>query len=410
MFERDEQIYRDRDALRESYQPGDVVGRRSQLKMYQAALQPIINGEEPNNIFLSGKAGVGKTAVTRFLLENLRMDSSQYEEIDLTAELVNCDGVPTSYQLATRLINQLRTESAQISTTGYSEPEIYQKLRRELECVGGTVLFVLDEIDHLENNTILSQLTRVQAEGILSKTKLGIISITNDFSFRASLSPRTETWLCEEEIHFPAYRASELSEILAHRSDIAFYDDVVDAGAIERCAALGARGAGDARQALDLMMKAGDIARENGDQNVTSDHVINAQETLKRGRVVEGISGLTKHGKVVLYALLTRDLEDSGPSSCGRLFPRYQEFANQAGIKPLTPQGVNEHLDELSMLGLISTTERAKNNRSGATQVYQTDISQKVALTALEKVIKEIGLHQALESISDEPAFLFTPS
>jgi len=55
LFERDTDIYRDRDALREDYQPEEIVGRDQELADYQTALQPVINGEQPNNIFLSGK-------------------------------------------------------------------------------------------------------------------------------------------------------------------------------------------------------------------------------------------------------------------------------------------------------------------------------------------------------------------
>jgi len=57
MFERDTDIYRDRDALREDYQPEQLVGRDGELDTYRAALQPVINGEQPNNVFL-GKTGV----------------------------------------------------------------------------------------------------------------------------------------------------------------------------------------------------------------------------------------------------------------------------------------------------------------------------------------------------------------
>jgi len=84
MFERDTEIYRNRDALREDYQPDELVGRDEELERYKTALQPVINGEQPNNIFLYGKTGVGKTAGTRFLLDHLVEDAAQYEDIELT--------------------------------------------------------------------------------------------------------------------------------------------------------------------------------------------------------------------------------------------------------------------------------------------------------------------------------------
>jgi cell division control protein 6 len=52
MFERDTEIYQNRDALRGDYQPDTLVGRDTELERYKTALQPVINGEQPNNIFL----------------------------------------------------------------------------------------------------------------------------------------------------------------------------------------------------------------------------------------------------------------------------------------------------------------------------------------------------------------------
>jgi len=156
MFERDTDIYRDRDALREDYQPEQLVGRDGELDTYRAALQPVINGEQPNNVFLYGKTGVGKTAATRYLLEHLRDDAAQYDDIELTVKTLNCDGLTSSYQVATRLVNEFRKDIEQISTTGYPRASVYEMLWDELEACGGTVLVVLDEVDHVEDDSILS--------------------------------------------------------------------------------------------------------------------------------------------------------------------------------------------------------------------------------------------------------------
>jgi len=63
-FTPDDSLYRDRDKLSEDYTPDEIVGRDEEIERYHTALQPVINGEDPNNIFLYGKTGVGKTAVT----------------------------------------------------------------------------------------------------------------------------------------------------------------------------------------------------------------------------------------------------------------------------------------------------------------------------------------------------------
>nr|WP_211334132.1 orc1/cdc6 family replication initiation protein [Halopiger aswanensis] len=406
MFERDTDIYRNRDALREDYQPDELVGRDEELERYKTALQPVINGEQPNNIFLYGKTGVGKTAGTRFLLDHLVDDAAQYDDIELTVKMLNCDGLSSSYQIATRLVNKFRDESNQISTTGYPRSTVYSMLWDELDKCGGTILIVLDEVDHINDDSILYQLPRARANGNLSEAKIGIIGISNDFSFRDDLSPKVKSSLCEEELQFPAYDAQELIEILQQRADVAFHDDVLDSGVIELCAAYGAKDAGDARQSLDLLMKTGDLARDRDTETITEDFVRDAREELERGRIREGITGLTQHGHLVLYALITLEQQGETPVRSRDIRPRYTSFAEQIGVDPLVPRRMRDHLGELSMLGIVSAVERNEGRRGGTYREYSVDMDVNMVLNALEETITEVGIHESIADKFDQDTTL----
>jgi len=402
MFERDTDIYRDRDALREDYQPDELVGRDEELDTYRAALQPVINGEQPNNVFLYGKTGVGKTAATRYLLEHLKEDTAQYDDIELTLVSLNCDGLTSSYQVATRLVNQFRSDTDQISTTGYPRASVYEMLWDELDACGGTVIVVLDEVDHVEDDSILYQLPRARANGNLTEAKIGIIGISNDFSFREELSPKVRSSLCEQEIHFPAYDAEDLQKILQQRVDIAFHDGVLNPGVIPLCAAYGAKDAGDARQSIDLLMKAGDLARDDDTEHVTEEHVDRGRRALERGRIKEGITGLTQHGHLVLYALLTLDLEGEVPVRSRDIRPRYTRFTEMAGRDPLVPRRMRDHLSELAMLGIISVTERNEGRRGGTYREYAIDMDLHLLLDAMADTVDDVGVHTSVQEFLDE--------
>jgi cell division control protein 6 len=406
MFERDTEVYRNRDALREDYQPSELVGRDEELERYKTALQPVINGEQPNNIFLYGKTGVGKTAGTRFLLDHLIEDAARYDDIVLTVKMLNCDGLSSSYQIATRLVNKFRTESNQISTTGYPRSTVYDMLWDELDECGGTILIVLDEVDHIDDDSILYQLPRARANGNLSEAKIGIIGISNDFSFRDNLSPKVKSSLCEEELQFPAYDAQELIEILQQRADVAFHDGVLDDGVVELCAAYGAKDAGDARQSLDLLMKAGDLARDRETDSITEILVRDAREELERGRIREGITGLTQHGHLVLYALVTLEREGETPVRSRDIRPRYTNFAEQIGVDPLVPRRMRDHLGELSMLGIVSAVERNEGRRGGTYREYSVEMDIDMILTALEETVAEVGVHESIADVVSQEVTL----
>lgn len=74
-FTPDDSRYKNRDRLSEDYTPDMIVGRDNKITKYHVALQPVINGERQSNIFLYGKTGVGKSAVTRYLLQQLEHDA-----------------------------------------------------------------------------------------------------------------------------------------------------------------------------------------------------------------------------------------------------------------------------------------------------------------------------------------------
>ncbi len=111
-FERKQNIFQNKDALGESYQPERIEERDEEIEAYMDALQPIIDGWEPNNIFLYGNTGVGKTAVTEYLLDVLQEDATEYDDVDLSVLGVNCKTLNSSYQVAVELVNTLRPAGA----------------------------------------------------------------------------------------------------------------------------------------------------------------------------------------------------------------------------------------------------------------------------------------------------------
>jgi len=287
-FERKQNIFANKDALGESYRPDRIEERDDEITEYEAALQPVVDGWEPNNVFLYGNTGVGKTAVTSYLLSELQTDIEGYDDVDLTVVHLNCKPLSSSYQVAVGLVNELRPHGGEISTTGYPQQAVFEKLFRELDKIGGTILIVLDEVDAIgDKDDILYELPRARANDNLTDTKVGVIGISNDFKFRDRLDPRVQDTLCEREIQFPPYDAVELESILQSRADVAIVDDKVEQGVVELCAALAARDTGSARQALDLLTLAGEVAENSDADEIAVQHVENAREKLEQERVEE---------------------------------------------------------------------------------------------------------------------------
>lgn len=385
-FTRDTHIFRDEDMLRDDYQPDSITARESELESYQTALQPVINGAQPRNIFLYGKTGVGKTAVSRYILDQLQYDSEQYDDVSLSVFWLNCTNLSSSYQVAVNLVNTLRSDDDQISTTGYPQQRVFDLLYSELDAIGGTVLIVLDEIDHIGNDDeILYEIPRARSNGYLTETKPGVIGISNDFGFRDDLSPKVKDTLCEEEIHFSPYNAPELEAILKGRAEDALYEDATGPSVLSLCAAIAAQDSGSARQALDLLYQAGELARSTDRELIREDDVYAARNKLERSQVEHGMRELTRHGHLSLVAVLHLALESNGPFRVRDIYPRYRTIAEESEIDPLVRRRMHDHLADLAMLGILDRHSR-NEGRSGG-QYYEYEFA--VGLDLVGNVVRD---------------------
>ncbi|AEH38175.1 orc1/cdc6 family replication initiation protein [Halopiger xanaduensis] len=397
-FERKQNIFRNKDALGESYQPERIEERDEEIEAYMDALQPIIDGWEPNNIFLYGNTGVGKTAVTEYLLDVLQEDVTEYDDVDLSVLSVNCKTLNSSYQVAIELVNTLRPDGAEISTTGYPQQTVFKKLYSELEALGGTVVIVLDEIDSIgDRDELLYELPRARSNGYLESTKVGLIGISNDFKFREQLDPRVQDTLCERELQFPPYEADELTNILESRAEVAIAEDACETGVLNLCAALAARDSGSARQALDLLRLAGEVAENNDDPTIREDHVDQARSKLEQERVEEGMRELTTHGRLALLAVVSKAAKESTPCRTRELYQEYESLCESSGTDSLAQRSVHNHLSDLRMLGILS----AKENRSGSRgnyYSYELDVPFSSAVDAMADVLY---LDDEIETIRD---------
>ena len=397
-FERKANVFRNKDALGESYRPEKIEERDEEIEEYMDALQPVVDGWEPNNVFLYGNTGVGKTAVTDYLLDRLQEDVAEYDDVDLSVISLNCKTLNSSYQVAVELVNQLRPTGREISSTGYPQQTVFNKLYLELEALGGTVLVVLDEVDSIgDRDELLYELPRARANGNLEDTKVGLIGISNDFTFRDRLDPRAQDTLCERELQFPPYDAPELENILRSRAEVAIVDDAIEPGVLEFCAALAARDSGSARQALDLLRLAGELAENHDHDHITQDHVDRARSRLEQERVQEGMRELTTHGRLTLLAVVSMAAKRETPCRTRKLYEEYVALCDSSGTDTLAQRSVHNHLSDLRMLGILSAEENRSGSR-GNYYSYELDVPFESAIEAMADVLR---LDAEIEAIRD---------
>jgi len=373
-------IFVNREVLRPDYIPDQLPHREEQISKLGSILAPALKGYRPSNVFIYGLTGTGKTAVTKFVLKRLK---SKALELGTSIDVcyVNTRQDDTTYRVIFRLAECV---GLRLPFTGISTAEAYRRFMKVLDGRATLMIVVLDEIDFLvkkHGDELLYRLTRANEE--LSLSKISVIGITNDLKFVDNLDPRVRSSLGEVELVFPPYNASQLEDILNDRARLAFRPGVIRNGVISLCAALAAREHGDARRALDLLRVAGEIAEREGIDYVDVEHVYKARMEIEHDRVVEVVSSLPLHGKLVLLAIYNI-VRSRGKATTGEVYAHYRSLCTKLNIESVTQRRVSDIISELDMMGIVSARVISRG-RYGKTRIITLAVSEESLLTALEE-------------------------
>jgi cell division control protein 6 len=402
-------IFKNREVLRHSYRPHILPHRRPQIDQVAAILAPALKNETPSNILIYGKTGTGKTACVRYVGTELEHASGLMDTPCRVVHL-NCEVIDTQYrvlaQISKLLIGTDETASDKTRThipmTGWPTDQVYQELKNQLEASGGVLVIVLDEIDKLvkkSGDETLYNLTRINTD--LKRSKVSMIGISNDLSFKDFLDPRVLSSLSEEELVFPPYNAPQLCDILKQRADIAFVENALEETVIPICAGLAAQEHGDARRALDLLRVSGELAdREDADQ-VTERHVKQAQAKIETDSMIECISTLPTQSKVVLYCMLLLDQSGQNIFTSGEVTRIYTEIAPRIDLDVLTHRRITDLISELNMLGVINTRVVSRGRYGRTKEMWFDGDTAKIWDVILnDQRLNELGMGPELNNIT----------
>ena len=399
-------IFKNKEVLRDSYTPSLLPHRDRQVDELATILASAVRGETPSNIFVYGKTGTGKTAVTIHVGERLvgkvggccfiRPFGTRIEVKKDSAPFpvwfiyTNCEIVDTQYRLLAKLAEYM---GQSVPLTGWPTDKVYESFVRALDREERLVIVVLDEIDRLlrkGSDGVLYNLTRINSD--LKRAKVSIIGISNDLNFIEFLDPRVRSSLGEEELVFPPYHAEQLVDILSHRAEDAFAENALDQGVIPLCAAFAAQEHGDARRALDFLRIAGEVSERERASKVTERHVRVAKNRIEQDRVTEVIKTFPTQSKFVLFAVMLLEKYNASTITTGETYNVYKELCRLTKMDILTQRRVSDIISELDMMGIVNATVVSKG-RYGRTKEIRLGVPISQVKSVLEK-------HHKIERIS----------
>lgn len=353
-------VFKSKKYLDHRFLPDKLPHREDQIRSVAKYWIESLIGVTPPDVTIYGKTGTGKTAVAKFARKQLEQISNE-KNVNVRVEYIRCTDYTTEYQVIARLCQQMGQD---VPYRGWTKAEVIHAFRdmfkKNVFGKNLILIIILDEIDILLKNNgdgLLYTLTRTD--------NVAIASISNYVDFKQFIKPRVKSSLRDREIVFPPYNAQQLMDILDERAQLAFNDEVLNNDVIPLCAAMAAKEEGDARYALDLLRTSGELADENGSDVIYEDYVREAKDYIEHNKVTDIIMTLPSQQQKVLESLLylTKRKEEI---TSGRLYEVYKEFSKGDSV---SYRRIFDFINELEMLGLISTKTVSRGRGKGRTNI-----------------------------------------
>lgn len=390
-----ETLFVQKEVLRHTHQPESLPHRDYERDQLSFNLVEALKGDIPSNMILYGVTGAGKTAVTKYVCDQLQRKGEAIGRL-VHPVLVNCRKIDTQYRVLSHLGNALLDdhEIDDIPFTGWPTDRVFSELVKRMNERGGVYVLVLDEIDHLvkkAGDDLLYNLTNLNAE--LKNARSCVIGISNDLKFTDFLDPRVRSRLGQQDIVFNPYNAEQLQDILRTRANIGISKDAIGPGVIELCAALAAQEHGDARCALDLLRVSTEKAEQEGVKIVEQSHVRIAQAQIESDQVTPVIRTLPTQQKLVLAAVIINEKNGLRNIQTGEVYHVYKQACAHIGQQFLTARRISGIISNLDMLGLVTAKTISKGRYGRSKEINScipTNIDPCDIMAKAETILTEV--------------------
>lgn len=337
------EVFKSEKFLYPEFVPDRLPFRDAEIDSLVYCFQPLTKGLKAQNAFVFGKTGVGKTACVKFVLNELEEFSDRVKAL-----YVNCFEFNSRHSIISKLSNFLRLA---LPSRGLSTAELYDRMLEALRKSDFTPIVVLDEFDQLlvnDGQALLYDLLRVTEQGLKS---IPLIIVSNRPELVAGIDERVKSSLQPVLLNFEPYTPMQLKEILKERCQYAFLSNALENEVINVAAAHAAKLGGDARIAIESLLKAGRIAERENSETVSLKHLREAFQTIEFGNVRKKTGVASSAEKQLLEIISSKP---QGIDS-GALLAEFKLKGGKLGSRR-----IRELVSSLEKQGVVSTMQAQK--------------------------------------------------
>lgn len=337
-------IFKDERVLSPEHLPELLPHREHQIKRLANNLKPASQNRRPQNTFIFGSPGIGKTASIKFVFRKFEEFSERVKTI-----YINTWDYNTSAGILTKLILDL---GSFVQRRGISKDEIIERLVETLNKTNKGIIVCLDEVDQLirRDEKALYDLLRLNQ---YVKNPIGLVMISNYKDVFINVEPRIRSSLDVEGLEFKPYSLEEMKDILVERTKYAFRVNALEPGVVLLCANHAIKKGGDVRVGLECLRKAARTSEEESSDKIRVDQVKHVLKGIKpsKPRIIEG-----KLKPIERRILGLLNGKNNVPS-----MELYGEYVGE--FEGISQKSFRKYLVHLEEVGMIRIKQSRRGNR-----------------------------------------------
>lgn len=386
---RHKSVFKNKSFLSDSFLPEILPHRDNQITALTSILSPAIKCEKPHNTFIFGGTGVGKTAVTKFIGKSLIPYKKKINWIYIDCSIINTDY--EILQVITKSI--INKKDKAIPEKGWSISKIHKTIIPVIDNDNNIVILVLDEIESMDFKKLENALYQIiKINNSLKKPKICIIGLCCNWKIIDFFNPKLKSRLDQEALSFPAYDVEQLKDILIQRAKLALNKNTFKLDIISLSAAFAAQEGGDARKAIHLLRRAGEIADRKGSKIIDEIHVREAYNKIRKNYIPDLIKIIPLQLKLLLLAMIYNEEFGYHTQTINKIYNTYLKISKEITQAILEYNDIINKILELKTLGIISIQfSSSKKNR----------IIKDVSLVVPSRLLRKYFEKELIEKIQD---------
>ncbi len=312
-----EGIFTSEATLSPEFVPDAPIHRESHLQLIEDALKPALANKRPDNLFLFGPTGAGKTTCAKFTCKQL----AEYRP-SVYSIYVNCWEFNTRLAVLSQIAGAI---DIGFPRRGLAGDEVFSRIIEITKKNKSTIIVFLDEFDQLclkKEEGIVYDLSRA---GENHGVNMGIVCISNKSNLLDTIDRRILSSFSPQKLEFQKYTPAELKDILRERAKSALRPGSWNEDVIGLCAGHAAKLGGDCRIALRSLWRAARFADRSGIK-ISEQHIRRAFE--EKGEESESTAAVLNEVEKKIVELLQANEGSNGMQS-GKLYELLQKITSE---------------------------------------------------------------------------------